>query len=132
MSSGFSPILASWTRIASSLVIFRPKPLASGPHQPSGSVIVLSLLPVSNITLPWMFDHIEADRRQSMLPVPPICSAALGKPPSEPEVEDVELGPFLGDRGRSRLRKEAKTSQRTHATQESSIHGCSLLLLLYE
>ena len=35
--------LASCAGIASSLVILRPKPLASGPHHPSGSVIVLSL-----------------------------------------------------------------------------------------
>ena len=53
MSLVFIPIFASCASIASLAVIFSPKPLASGPHHPSAFVIVLSLLPVSKITLPF-------------------------------------------------------------------------------
>src|SRR5260370_33862006 len=77
-----------------------------------------------------MLDHIEADRRPVDLARPADLKGGLGEAAQRAGGEDVELGTFLGGCRENRgSEQEAEASQLAYATQESSIHGRSSLLL---
>src|SRR5882757_1067638 len=78
-----------------------------------------------------MLDHIEADRRPVDVARSADLQRGLGEAAERAGGEDVELGTFLSGRRENRgSEQEAKASQLSYATQESSIHGRSSLLLV--